>query len=62
MKKYIYAISYHTESRTGCCVISRNTKINSIDGFNSVQKIIGSELGTDDVVILNIMFIGKERR
>ncbi len=62
MKKYIYAISYFENFNVGCCVIKRTKKINSIEDFNQVKNAIACDCGTDKVVILNIMFIGKEKK
>lgn len=69
MKKrfYLYAVSYYyvkdngKKSGYGCMQIKRSKKINTFSDFDSVRNLIISENRFEDIIILNIMFIGTER-
>lgn len=63
-KQYLYAISYwftDKEGRTGqsCSLITRPTKINSIESFNAVSEYLINYNNFKTLVICNIMLLGK---
>ena len=61
-KMYLYAISFFHKYGNGCVQIFRYRKINSLKEFDDVRKFIASENKLENVAIINIMLIGKERR
>lgn len=63
-KQYLYAISYwctNKEGRTGqsCSLITRPTKINTVESFNAVSDYIINYNNFLTIAICNIMLLGK---
>jgi hypothetical protein len=58
-RKHLYAISYCHERGFGCSQIYRDHKIKTIEDFNSILTLITQENHHNNVVILNIMHLGR---
>jgi hypothetical protein len=58
-KQYLYVISYWHSNGQGCAQITRSTKIKTIEDFNGVLKHIEAYNGLKNVIICNIMLLGK---
>lgn len=61
-KWYLYAISFFHKCGNGCVQIWRDHKINTFEEFRKVIDFIASENNLENVAIINIMLICKERR
>ena len=64
MKKkwYLYSISFFHSNGNGCVQIWRDEKINSFEQFEIVRDFICKKNNLENVAIINIMLICKERR
>lgn len=60
-KQYLYVVSYWHSNGQGCSQITRKTKIKTIDDFNSLLDTIQSYNNLTNIVICNIMLLGKVR-
>ena len=63
-KQYLYAISYwrtDKEGRSGqsCSLVTRPTKINTVESFNAVSDYLINYNNFKTIAICNIMLLGK---
>jgi hypothetical protein len=63
-KQYLYAISFwftDNEGRSGqsCSLVTRPTKINTVESFNAVSDYLINYNNFKTIAICNIMLLGK---
>ena len=56
-KRYLYNVAYFHSNGNGCSQIIRNTKINSLQEFDSVRQFIEEHNNLSSVVIINYQLI-----
>jgi hypothetical protein len=61
-KYFLYAISFFHSKGNGCVQLYRKKKINTLKEFYEARDFIASNNNLENVVIINIMLICKERR
>ena len=63
MKKYqyVYNISFFHSQGAGCSKIIRDTKIDSLEKFNEVQRLIKEENNLKNVAIINFQLIERKK-
>jgi hypothetical protein len=60
-KKYLYLVSYFHQMGSGSAQLYRRKKINNLKEFNEVRNFIEQSNNLENVAIINIMLLGKER-
>lgn len=58
-KQYLYAIAFFHEGGQGCVQIARKRKITTLEDFNDILQTIKDRNNFKNVVIINIMLLGK---
>lgn len=60
-KKYLYLVSYFHRMGNGSSQICRRKKINNLKELDEVRNFIEQSNNLENVAIINIMLLGKER-
>lgn len=60
-KKYLYLVSYFHRWGNGSSQLYRRKKINNLKEFDEVRNFIEQSNNLENVAIINIMLLGKER-
>lgn len=58
-KQYLYAIAFCHDNGQGCVQMTRKRKIATLEDFNDVLQVIKDRNNLKNVVIINIMLLGK---
>lgn len=58
-KQHLYAIAFFHEGGQGCVQMTRKRKIATLEDFNDVLLVIKDKNNLKNVVIINIMLLGK---
>ena len=60
-KRYLYVVSFFHSKGNGCVQILRKRKVNNLKEFEKLRDFIAMNNNLENVAIINIMYIGKER-